>query len=96
MVNVNPFYSGPVSFASVLFQNTMDFRGAKWELKAVVFWNPLSRNVTKYQGHYWTVAKRAGVWWKFDDSRVERVTGPEVFVNMERVLGTTLIYDRVL
>ena len=43
-------------------------------------------------GHYWAIAKRVDIWWRFNDEMVERAPhGPELFCNLKGVIVTTLV-----
>jgi hypothetical protein len=99
VIGVNPSdHEHPVNMHSVIFNRTMVVKDVSWTLKAVVFYEPgLDQNgvVTMSVGHYWTVAKRGDLWWRFNDEVVERAPhGPEFFCSFGGIIVTTLVYDR--
>ena len=100
-VSVTPYgeISGSdLNLESAIFKREMSLQGITWDLKAVVFWKPLSfagYRPTAESGHYYTVALRGDQWWLLDDLTVQPVSGPEQLCRAGLGTVSVLIYDRV-
>ena len=99
LVGVNPHYGDRFNWHCVDFERKFTpSEGDTFELKALVFWEPLSHHNGKVrvdEGHYWSVAKRGDSWFRFDDMTVTPVSGPEQFCTGNRCVLVSLLYDRV-
>ena len=65
--------------------------GADYTLAAVVHHD----GSDVHSGHYWTVARRDGGWWRHDDECVEAHVAAAVIAEAAQRTAYVLIYERI-